>query len=80
MKHFHFFLTVLFAVKFASCEICKDDMFPVYSGGKRDEYVNCLVYDSNTEQIVVGGNSTSSDYAGLGSGPFLYAVDLQGNW
>ena len=59
---------------------CNGDLFPIYSGGKRDEYANCIVYDSRTEQILIGGNSTSSDYAKLGNGPFLYALDLQGHW
>ena len=80
MKQFYLFLTILLTTKFARGDVCTDDLFPVFSGGKRDEHVNCIVYDESTDLIIVGGNSTSADYAALSSGPFLYAIDLQGNW
>mmetsp|Transcript_9983 Transcript_9983/g.16777 ORF Transcript_9983/g.16777 Transcript_9983/m.16777 type:complete len:207 (+) Transcript_9983:176-796(+) len=56
-------------------------MFPVSSGGSKDEKVSCTVYDPTTEYIIVAGNSTSEDYAPAANNhAFAYAVDLDGNW
>ena len=56
-------------------------MYPVYAGGTQREFVNCFVYDENTELIIVGGNTTSDDFAPAANDHgFLYALDLSGNW
>ena len=54
--------------------------FPVTTGGTFDEEVRCLIYDSNTSLIIVGGITRSNDYGpSLAPHGFLYAVDLDGN-
>ena len=68
---------------------CSADYFPVYSGGRRSEVVNCFAYDETKSLILVGGESNSDDYVGLQDNElrpnetvhgFLYALDLDGNW
>ena len=60
---------------------CANDVFPVYAGGTKNEYVNCIVYDPKTELIIVGGNTTSDDFGpARNDHGFLYALDLSGNW
>ena len=50
------------------------------TGGSFDEEVRCLVFDSNTQLLVVGGITRSHDYGpSLAPHGFLYAVDLDGN-
>ena len=60
---------------------CLLNTFPVTSGGTRDEQGNCLVYDPNTQVMIMGGVTRSGDY-GPSNAPhgFLYAIDLEGNW
>jgi hypothetical protein len=60
---------------------CKEKIFPLSSGGSKDEFVSCTVYDKERKQIIVAGNSTSEDYApAANEHAFIYAVDLEGNW
>ena len=50
------------------------------TGGSFDEEVRCLIFDSNTQLLVVGGITRSHDYGpSLSPHGFLYAVDLDGN-
>ena len=44
---------------------CSEDYFPVYSGGRRAEVVNCFAYDEAKQLIIVGGESNSDDYVGF---------------
>jgi hypothetical protein len=60
---------------------CKEKIFPLSSGGGKDEFVSCTVFDEKNQQIIVAGNSTSEDYApAANEHAFVYAVDMQGNW
>ena len=60
---------------------CAADLFPIYAGGSSTEYVNCFVYDKANELLIVGGNTTSDDFAPASNDHgYLYALDLSGNW
>jgi len=60
---------------------CKYQLFPISSGGSKDEKVSCTVFDPVNQFIIVAGNSTSEDYAPAANDhAFAYAVDLDGNW
>lgn len=60
---------------------CQEKIFPLSSGGSKNEFVSCTVYDDKNQQILVGGNSTSEDYApAANEHAFVYAVDMEGNW
>jgi len=60
---------------------CKTKLFPVTSGGSKDEKVSCTVYDKKNEFIILAGNSSSEDYVPAANDhAFAYAVDLDGNW
>lgn len=62
-------------------ETCKEKLFPVSSGGKKDEKVSCTMDFSSKGLIIVAGNTTSEDYAPAANDhAFAYAVDLEGNW
>lgn len=55
---------------------CLDAMLPVTVGGSRDETVNCVVSDSDTEIIIVGGNTVSPDFGpAYSSYGFVYAIN-----
>lgn len=60
---------------------CREKLFPVSSGGKKDEKVSCTAFDEERGQIIIAGNTTSDDYApAANEHAFAYAVDLDGNW
>ena len=60
---------------------CRDKLFPIVSGGSKDEYISCTINDPVREYIIVGGNTTSPDYAPAANDhAFMYAVDYDGNW
>jgi hypothetical protein len=60
---------------------CKEKLFPVTSGGSKDEMVSCTIYDRVNDLIIVAGNSTSEDYAPAANDhAFAYALDFDGNW
>ena len=62
-------------------DVCKWKLFPIFAGGTSKEHVNCFIYDPNTELIIVGGNTTSEDFAPAANDHgFMYAIDLEGNW
>jgi hypothetical protein len=62
-------------------DTCKEKLFPISSGGKKDEKVSCTLQDKKNGLIIVAGNSTSEDYAPAANDhAFVYAVDLEGNW
>jgi len=60
---------------------CTKDLYPVYAGGTQREYVNCFLFDPTSELLIVGGNTTSDDFAPAANDHgYLYALDLDGNW
>jgi hypothetical protein len=60
---------------------CKEKLFPVTSGGSKDEKVSCTMDFADKNRILVAGNTTSEDYAPAASDhAFLYSIDLEGNW
>ena len=62
---------------------CKDKLFPISSGGSKNEMVSCTLNYKNesTDLIIVAGNTTSDDYAPAANDhAFMYAVDMEGNW
>lgn len=62
-------------------DTCKERLFPISSGGSKDEMVSCTVLDEKNGLIIVAGNSSSQDYAPAANDhAFAYAVDLDGNW
>ena len=74
-------LLIILALAGYSRADCKDDAFPIYAGGRSNETVNCFIYDEATELLIVGGNTTSDDFAPAAyNHGFMYAVDLDGNW
>ena len=73
-------LIVLALAGFSKAD-CSKDAFPIYAGGSSNEYVNCFIYDEATELLIVGGNTTSEDFAPAANDHgFMYALDLDGNW
>jgi hypothetical protein len=62
-------------------ETCKEKLFPVSSGGSKDEKVSCTMEFENQGLILVAGNTTSEDYAPAANDhAFVYALDMEGNW
>ena len=61
---------------------CEDSYWPIYAGGaKGDEDVRCFVYDPIKELIIVGGTTTSEDFAPApNQHGYMFALDLTGNW
>ena len=60
---------------------CKEKLFPVSSGGSKDEKVSCTMNFPKHNLILVAGNTTSEDYAPAASDhAYLYAIDYDGNW
>lgn len=60
---------------------CTYKQLPIFVGGASDEYVNCVIYDPKTQTIVLGGNTTSVNFAPAGNDhAFLIGLDVQGNW
>lgn len=62
-------------------DVCKEKLFPVSSGGSKDEKVSCTMNFPKEKLILVAGNTTSEDYAPAASDhAYLYAIDYDGNW
>jgi len=60
---------------------CKEKLFPITSGGSKDEKVSCTFHDKVNYLIIVAGNSTSDNYVPASNDhAFAYAVDMDGNW
>ena len=56
-------------------------LYPIYAGGTKDEKINCFLLDEANGLVIVGGNTTSSDFAPAANDHgFLFALDLEGNW
>lgn len=60
---------------------CTYKLLPIYAGGSSDEKVNCIKYDPLSGLILVGGNTTSDNFAPAANDhAFIFAIDLEGNW
>jgi hypothetical protein len=60
---------------------CEYNKFPVYMGGSSNEKVGCFLYDPKNEVFMIGGNTTSDDFApAQNSHGFLIALDIDANW
>jgi hypothetical protein len=56
-------------------------MWPIFVGGSSNEHINCIAHHPETNFIIVGGNTTSSDFGPTSdSHGFLYALDVNGNF
>ena len=62
-------------------EQCSYDLFPVYIGGENgDEKISCFLYDARNDVIIVGGNTTSDDFAPASNDhAWLMAMDTNSN-
>lgn len=55
--------------------------FPVFAGGISNEVLRCMVYDSTNDFLIMGGKTTSSDFApAQNDHGFIFALDGDGNW
>ena len=70
-----------------SAETCSSEfnLYPVYAGGSGQEFVNCIIHDEVNHLMILGGNTTSTDFSLFDpstseSSGFLYALDYRGNW
>jgi hypothetical protein len=83
MGKFIALLTIMLAsyqVK-AFTDQCTYKQLPIFVGGASDEHVNCLVFDPATQMVIMGGNTTSVNFAPAGNDhAFLIGVDYFGNW
>lgn len=62
-------------------DTCKEKLFPISSGGSKDEKVSCTMNFIDKDRILVAGNTSSEDYAPAASDhAYLYAIDTDGNW
>ena len=60
---------------------CTYKLLPIYAGGSSDERVNCIKYDPLSGLILVGGNTTSDNFAPAANDHgFIFAIDIDGNW
>lgn len=60
---------------------CEYNYFPVYMGGSSNEKVGCFLYDPLNEMFIIGGNTTSEDFApAQNNHGFLVGLDLNANW
>jgi hypothetical protein len=62
-------------------EQCAYDTLPVFLGGRNgDEKISCFLYDARNDVIIVGGNTTSDDFAPAPyEHGFLMAMDTSAN-
>jgi hypothetical protein len=50
-------------------------------GGSSNEKVGCFLYDPKNKLFIIGGNTTSDDFApAQNNHGFLVAFDLESNW
>jgi len=76
-----FLLALLTSSALALDSACAHKLFPNFAGGSKNEDVKCFLFDPKTEYIIVGGTSTSNDFAPAeNQHGFLYALDLNANW
>ena len=74
-------LVLLLSAARAFSDQCTYKQLPIFIGGTSNEYVNCLVYDEVNNMIIVGGNTTSTQFAPAANDhAFLVGLDMEGNW
>lgn len=63
-------------------EQCAYDLFPTFIGGLTgSEKIGCFLYDEKNDIILLGGNTTSDDFApATNNHGFLLAIDSKSNW
>lgn len=63
-------------------EQCQYDIFPVFIGGiNGGEKTSCFIHDVKNDLIIIGGNTTSDDFAPASNEHgFLMAIDTLGNY
>ena len=44
-------------------DTCLYNMFPIFAGGSSNEYINAMLYDESSDYILLGGSTTSPDFA-----------------
>lgn len=60
---------------------CQYNLFPTYMGGSSNEKVGCFLWDAKNELFIIGGNTTSEDFApAQNNHGFLVALDIDANW
>lgn len=60
---------------------CNYKMFPIFTGGSKDEDVRAVQVIPNSNLIVVAGQSTSPDFVPAANPhAFVFAVDQKGDW
>ena len=87
MRALQKYLLALFSLMTAGAfaqlsEQCQYDIFPVFIGGVNGgEKTSCFVYDQKNDLILIGGNTTSDDFAPASNEHgFLMAIDTFGNY
>ena len=62
-------------------DTCLYNMFPIFAGGSSNEYINAMLYDESSDYILLGGSTTSPNFApAQNQHGFLFALDSTGNW
>lgn len=62
-------------------DACAQNIWPIFAGGSNRDLVNCFAYHAESNLILVGGNTTSSDFAPAANDHgYLYALDMDGNF
>jgi hypothetical protein len=62
-------------------DICAQNIWPIFAGGSSNDLVNCFAIDPVKRLVVIGGNTTSSDFApAANEHGYLYALDFDGNF
>ena len=58
---------------------CMHNTFPVFAGGMSNEVLRCMVYDDTSDYLIMGGKTTSSDFApAQNDHGFIFALDGDG--
>jgi hypothetical protein len=61
--------------------MCEQNIWPIFTGGSSNDVVNCFLIDDVNKLMIVGGNSSSDDFApALNEHGYLYALDYEGNF
>ena len=62
-------------------DICNYKQFPVFAGGAKDEFIQCLMHDPTNNFFIAGGKTKSSDFAPAENDHgFVYALNEYGDW
>jgi hypothetical protein len=62
-------------------DVCQYKRFPIIAGGSSDERIQCLMYDSTKDYMIMGGKTNSNNFApAQNDHGYIYALDTDGNW